>query len=936
MNLITKNESKQADIDSIISLYSSGELKKSLEQATTLIKEYPEESILFNIQGACFAGLGQPDEAVKSYEKAIILKPDYAKAYYNLGGILHEIGNLDESVNSFNKALNIEPNHAEAHNNLGNVLRDLGEFDEAVNSFENAINIKPDYIEAQYSLALIFHQTGNIDSIKHLEKVITLKPNFAEAYNILGVELKAVGQLNEAVKSYKKAIEINQNYAEAYNNLGNVLMDLDLLNDAVQAYKSALAINPDIADFHNNLGNTFRKLKQLDEAAKCYQNALSINPLFTEAYNNRGISYYELGKLDDALISYKKAIEIDPSYAEAHNNLGTVFKDLRQFEDAIKFYEKALKIKPNYADAHNNHGVALKTIGQLDKAIFSYKKALEINPNDADTHNNLGNVQSDMELTNDSINSFKKAISINPSFAEAYNNLSISYMKLNHLEDAFKSNARGLKLKSDFAEGYVTQGRIFSLKNKLNNALKSFEKAHFIKPDMDFNLGSILQTKMKLCDWDNLQILIDELVYKINDGQKAILPMDLLSLIDDPELQFKSSQIFANFEYPPSQILLKIKDYPRHSIIKIGYFSADFKDHPVSNLTAELYELHDRSHFEIHAFSFGLDTKDEMNLRIKAGVDFFHDVQSFNDKDIVLLTRSIEIDIAVDLSGYTAGCRTKIFSMRAAPIQASYIGLLSSMGAEYYDYLIAGDGMIPEQNQKYFTEKIVYLPSYQVNDSKETPPDINLSRQDVGLPDEVFVFCCFNNTYKITPTTFDSWARILDKTEGSVLLIYANNKSSQKNLTQEIILRGIDPQRLIFGKSLPRPEYLARYRVADLFLDTWPYNAGTTASDALRMGLPVLTLIGNAYPSRMAASILNAVNLKELITNTQEEYETLAIEFAQDPIKLKKIREKLLNNLDTAPLYDAPLFTKNIESAYKQIYQRYYQNLKPKNIIIEH
>jgi predicted O-linked N-acetylglucosamine transferase (SPINDLY family) len=324
-----------------------------------------------------------------------------------------------------------------------------------------------------------------------------------------------------------------------------------------------------------------------------------------------------------------------------------------------------------------------------------------------------------------------------------------------------------------------------------------------------------------------------------------------------------------------------------------------------------------------------------MNLRIKAGVDHFHDVGLMSHKEIVLLSRSLEIDIAVDLGGLTAESRTDVFAMSAAPIQLSYIGFLGSMGAEYYDYLIADPVMIPKESQKYYVEKIVYLPSFQVNDSKDLPPDIVLTRKDVGLPDNGFVFCCFNNTYKMTPTTFDSWARILQAVEGSVLIIFANNDLSKVNLTKEIKRRGVDSDRLIFGDSLSRPEYLARFRVADLFLDTQPYNAGTTASDALKMGLPMLTLKGEAYQARMGASIVSALNLPELITTSSEEYESLAIELATNPEKMKAIKDKLASNLSTAPLFDTKLFTKNLESAYTEMYERYHKGLEPDHIYVE-
>jgi len=339
---------------------------------------------------------------------------------------------------------------------------------------------------------------------------------------------------------------------------------------------------------------------------------------------------------------------------------------------------------------------------------------------------------------------------------------------------------------------------------------------------------------------------------------------------------------------------------------------------------------------EIHAFSFGPDTKDEMNLRIKSGVDYFHDVRSMIYKEIAMLSRSFEIDIAVDLGGYTKESRTEIFALSAAPIQISYIGYLGTMGANYYDYLIADQVMIPKKNQKYYSEKIVYLPSYQVNDSKAPLPEITFTRKDLGLPETGFVYCCFNNSFKFTPTTFDSWGRILKEVDGSVLLIFADNDEAKINLTNEIILRGIQPNRIIFGKRLSKLEYLARYQVADLFLDTLPYNAGATASDALRMGLPVLTCLGNSLVSRMGASLLNAVNLPELVKTSQEEYESYAIELAMDPEKLKIIKNKLASNLPSAPLYDTPLFTRHLESAYLSMYDRFQKGQNSDHIYVEH
>ena len=580
--------------------------------------------------------------------------------------------------------------------------------------------------------------------------------------------------------------------------------------------------------------------------------------------------------------------------------------------------------------------VGLHQSGQLDAAEIQYKKLLNFLPSNTMLLTNLGTIALQKGLLEDAVRIIGKSLQINPNQPNALSNRGFALIELKRLNEALASYDRAIVLKPDYAEANYNRGITLQDLKRLDEALASYDRAIVLKPDYDFLLGNLLHTKMHLCIWDELPKYLNELTHKVDNNDKVAVSLPVLALIDDPELQRKTAEIYVNEKHPQSHVLPKIDRYSHHAKIRIGYFSADFKNHPVSYLTAELYETHDRNHFEIHAFSFGPDTKDEMNLRIKAGVDYFHDVRMLSDNDVAMLARKVEIDIAVDLGGFTADSRTGIFAMQAAPIQISYIGYLGTMGADYYDYLVADQTIIPDNYQLYYSEKISYLQSYQVNDSKQALPTTVFTRQDLGLPETGFVFCCFNNTYKITPTTFDGWARILKQVEGSVLLLYLDNETATINLTKEIVQRGIDANRLIFGKRLPMLDYLARYRVADLFLDTLPYNAGTTASDALRMGLPVLTCMGHSFASRVAASLLNAVNLPEMITTSQEQYESLAIDLAMHPEKLKTIKDKLANNLLTAPLYDTPLFTKHLESAYMTMIDRYQQGLDPEHIYVEY
>ena len=440
---------------------------------------------------------------------------------------------------------------------------------------------------------------------------------------------------------------------------------------------------------------------------------------------------------------------------------------------------------------------------------------------------------------------------------------------------------------------------------------------------------------MHLCIWNNFNSQVSELIRQIKNEKKVSNPFPLLSLVDELSILKKVSEIYVNDKYSSIK-KLKFQSFKQNkSKIKIGYFSPDFRKHPVATLSAEIYELHDKDNFEIHGFYFGPDTNDEMNIRIRAGVDYFHDISSLSNEDAVNLTRGLGIDIAVDLTGFTELHRTAIFAMRVAPIQVNYIGFLGTMGSNFHDYILADLNIIPIENRKYYSEKIAYLSSYQANDSKRIHPEIDFKRQDLGLPEKSFIFCCFNNTYKITPEIFDSWARILTAVKGSIMFIYVDNEIAKINLKKEISSRKVDPSRLFFGEYLPFSDYLARYRVMDLFLDTYPYNAGTTASDALWMGLPVLTLSGNSFPSRMAASLLRAINLPELITSNKSEYEAKAIELGINSKKINSIKNNLAKNIDSTPLFNSGKFTKDLESIYSKMFERLVNRLEPDDIYSE-
>lgn len=679
-------------------------------------------------------------------------------------------------------------------------------------------------------------------------------------------------------------------------------LGVSLLNQgkgALDALRKAVALSPEDAAAHSNLGIVLGGLGQQDEAVACYRRALEIKPDHAEAHCNLGNALQTLGQLEEATACYRRALEIKPKLVEAHYNLGTTLIALGEFDNAVACFRRALKIKPDSTEALSNLGIALKALGQFDGAIDCYGRALEIKPDHAEVHRNLGNALKDLGQLENAVQSYRRALAIKPDFVEAHCNLAIAAKALGQLDEA----------------------------------MSHYERAIDIKPDHEFLHGDWLHTKMKICDWTNAETESFRLFEKIDHGERASSPFPVLALPGSLLLQRKVAEIYVRAKHSPSRALSRIAKRPRHEKIRIGYFSADFHDHATAYLIAELLERHDKSRFELTAFSFGPDINDGMRTRISASFDNFIDVRNKHDRDIAILCRSMEIDIAVDLKGFTQDSRPGIFSLRAAPLQVSYLGYPGTMGAEFIDYLIADPTLVPESHAKGYTEKIAYLPnSYQVNDSKRQISEKVFPRIELGLPQSGFVYCCFNNNYKILPDTFESWMRILKQVQGSVLWLFEDNALAAKNLRREANLRGVGADRLVFAKKMALPEHLARHRVADLFLDTLPYNAHTTASDALWSGLPVLTRIGDTFAGRVAASLLTAIGLPELITSTPEAYEALAIELAVNPDKLKVIKRKLAGNRLTTPLFDTRLFARHIEAAYTVMYERYQADLPPEHI----
>ena len=754
---------------------------------------------------------------------------------------------------------------------------------------------------------------------------------------VQGLALHQQGRFNEALAIYEHILAIQENHFDTLQLLGALFVQTQQFAKAVDFLTRALKINPNYAACYSNRGIALEKLNRLDEALESYDIAIRIKSDYAEAHSNRSNILRELNRLDEALESCDIAIRLKPDYADAYSNRGNILNELNRLDEALESYDIAIRLKPDYADAYSNRSNPLRQLNRLDEALESCDIAIRIKSDFAPAYSNRGSILKELNRLDEALENCDNAIRLKPDYADAYSNRGVTLMELNRLDEALESYNIAIRLKPDYAVAYANRGNILREINRYDEAITDFNKALSLEPNIDWVYGFLIDLRMKICSWSDLEGSLGNISKKIVENEKVIQPFSLLSLNDDSLLHKKSSEIYAQSKHPSNNTLGPISKRAKKDKIRIAYFSADFKNHPVALLTAELFELHDRDRFEVFAFSLQKATVgDEMSLRLRKSFDEFIDVDNMSDQEIAQLARKLEIDIAIDLSGLTRFARTRIFSYRVAPTQVNWLGYPGTIGADFIDYIVADKTIISEAHQDFYTEKVVYLPdTYMVDDSKRVASSREFTREEYGLPSSAFVFCCFNNDYKFNPQVLDRWSRILLSVDRSVLWVSENNKYFRTNIKTEFEKRGIDSSRIIFAQRLELMEdHLARYALADLFLDTHPYNAHTTAVDSLKAGVPVLTLMGQSFASRVAASLLNAIGLSELITNTQEEYEALAIELATNPKKLADIKLKLANNYRTMPLFNTPLFAKNIETAYIKMYEGYFEGLPPETINI--
>ncbi len=815
--------------------------------------------------------------------------PDALAAMLREAIALHQRGERAQAEARYEAILRAAPTHFDALHLWGVARYQAGDHAAAARSIRQAIAANPAQPAAHSNLGLVLQKHGQPEAaLACFDRALALKADDPGAHFNRGNALRALRQPAEALASYDRALTLQPSAAAAWCNRGSALRDLDRWPEALASYDRAIALAPDDADALCLRAIALQQLDRHADALTGFDRALAHQPRDAEAWYLRGNALLAMQQPDAALASYDRALALRPAHVEALSNRGLALQTLQRHDDALASYDRALALRPDSPEVLNNRGNALQELRRVDAALASYDRALALRPDFVDSLVNRGNVLRAQDRGVEAVASYQRALALAPTHAEALQNCGIALRELGRAGDAAACLARLVAA----APGYP------------------------------FAKGQLLHAQMAGCDWSQYAALTAALHADIQAGRQSAEPFGFLPVSESAQAERRCAEIYAAARYPAAAPLWQGERYD-HPKLRVGYVAGEFRHQATAILITELLERHDRDRFEVYAFDNGWDDGSELRRRIDAAVDHMVDISRLSDAEAAAAIHGRRIDILVNLNGYFGRARQGVFARRPAPVQVNYLGFPGTIGAPYIDYIVGDARVIPPGHEPFYTERVVRLPdSYQPNDTRrriaaDTPP-----RVAHGLPAEGFVFCCFNNNHKITPPIFDRWMRLLRRVEGSVLWLLEDNATAARNLRREAAARGVDPSRLVFAPRMPLDEHLARHRHADLFVDTLPHNAHTTASDALWAGLPVLTCTGATFAGRVATSLLHAVGLPELATGDLAAYEATALELAHTPARLAGLRATLAARRATHPLFDTGRFRRHLEAAYTTMVER--------------
>jgi len=747
---------------------------------------------------------------------------------------------------------------------------------------------------AQRAFAL--YQQGRFQQALELaETLLTLSPPQPSLLNLAAVCARPLGLTDKAEAYLRSAIGIDPGHANAHGNLGLVLQDTDRFGEAEAAFQRALELSPDDMAGMINLGNLYRATQRPVQAEAAFREILAKAPENINALYNLGLLLSESGRADEAEAAFRQSLKIRPDQADVYNDLGNVLMDRLRLDEAEQVYRKAIALWPGYVDAHFNLATLLMDCRRMEEAWNLLQRCLHLQPDHANALNAMGNLLS----------------------------------QAGRQEEAEKAYRHSLKIRPDSANVHGNLGNLLMESNRFSEAEAEFRQAVALEPTYAYALGQAASCARQLLAWSHAASDEASIISSIERGVSGIPSRIVMSLPSaSAQLQLQAALLASQDKIRPfldKPPMSSPASHPRSQRLRIGYLSADFREHAVMHLLGGVFELHDRARFKIHAYSMGPNARDRYRERVEENVEVFRDIRMMSDGDAASLIAGDGIDILVDLTGNTKDSRIGIAASRPAPIIVNWLGYPGTLGhARLADYIIGDPVATPASQAEFFSETLAQMPNCCLPNDRKRPIGRVPTRDEEGLPAGALVFSSFNQSFKLIPETFDVWCRLLRNIPGSILWMAALPASATDNLRREADARGVEPDRIIFAhKKRDIADHLGRLSLADLALDSFPYTSHSTGCDALWAGVPLITKMGETFASRIAASLLHTVGLPELIAETWEEYFDLAYALATQPEKLKAVREKLAHGRLSSPLFDTVQFTHDLEALYLKMWEQY-------------
>lgn len=770
----------------------------------------------------------------------------------------------------------------------------------------------PAAAQAALRQALALHQSGRLEAARPLyRQALAAAPRWGEALHMAGVLELMAGDHAAAARLLGKAAPMLPADAGLQSNLGTALQKLGRAREALACHRRAVELEPSSHINHYNLGNALMEAGKDAEAAECFRRAVALHPDHVRSLNNLGLVLRASGDLAEAEENFRRALTIDPDFAAAHANLGSALAALDRREEALPHLRRAVALAPDQADNHFNLGNALS--GDAAEASACFRRAVDLRPGWAAAHLALGRACFSLGSLEEAADHLARAAEHDPAMGAAHTDLGVVLHRLGALPEAVECHRRALRLRWNEGETCFRLAGLLLEVGQRAEAMEMLERALAADPGHAGALSQLYHSRQQICRWDDLA----ELEGRIRDlaarGTDDFVPFAMIAMgADLPLLQASARAMWRGLPPPASRTRLPAEGRR----LRLGYLSADFREHPVAHMIQGLISCHDRRRFEVIGYSIGRDDGGPMRRRLEQRFDRFVDLLHLDDRAAAARIADDGIDILVDLMGHTLDSRPGILAARPALVQVNYFGFPAGMGSACLDYILADRVVIPPEHEQWYDEKVARLPFCFMPFDGERRAAHRPTRSDCGLPEEAFVFCAFHAAYKITPAVFDVWMRLLTALPHAVLWLLTPSDEARANLLREAAARGVEADRLIFAARVPPAEHLARLALADLYLDVTPYNAHTTAAEALGMGLPVLTTLGRIYAARVAASLLGAVGLSELIAGDLAEYEFLARDLARDPARMSALRARLTAVRETSPPFDVERLTRNAEAAF--------------------